>query len=207
MLPDPTLGVIAAFALVVVLLPLGVHIGVALGLGGLLGLYLGVGSSAALGQLTFVPYAISSQFVLAVIPLFILMGALAMNAGVATELYEMAYKWLSGLRGGLAMATTAGCAAFGGVTGSSVADSAVFARTALPEMVRLGYDKGLAAGCVAASGTLAVMIPPSIAAVVYGLVTDQSIGKVLIAGIIPGVLNAVVFMAGIYIRARLNPRL
>lgn len=207
MFPDPTLGAIAAFALVAVLFPLGVHIGVALGLAGILGLYLGVGSNAALGQLTFIPYAITSQFVLAVIPLFILMGALAMIAGVATELYEMAYDWLSGLPGGLAMATTAGCAAFGGVTGSSVADSAVFSRTALPEMVRLGYDKRLAAGCVASAGTLAVMIPPSIAAVVYGLVTDQSIGKVLIAGIIPGVLNALIFMVGIYIRARLNPAL
>ena len=203
--PDPVLGAIGAFGLLVVLLPLGVHIGVALGLTGLLGLFLGAGSVAALGQLTFIPYAITSQFVLAVIPLFILMGALATMAGVTTELYTAAQNWLSGVRGGVAMATTVGSAAFGAATGSSVVNSAVFSRIALPEMVRLGYDKRLAAGCVAASGTLAVMIPPSIAAVVFGLVTDQSIGKLLIAGFIPGVLSASLYMAGIHIRARLNP--
>jgi len=136
-----------------------------------------------------------------------LMGALFSRAGYTGELYRAAYSWLGGLRGGLAMATTAGCAAMGAITGSSVANAAVFTKIAVPEMVRGGYDKRLAAACVAASGTLASLIPPSILAVVYGIVTETSVGKVLIAGFIPGIVSALVYMLGIYIRVRLNPRL
>jgi tripartite ATP-independent transporter DctM subunit len=105
------------------------------------------------------------------------------------------------------MATTAGCAAMGAITGSSVANAALFTKIAVPEMVTNGYDKRLATACVAASGTLATLIPPSILAVVYGIVTETSVGKVLIAGFVPGVVSAAIYMGGIYVRVRLDPRL
>ncbi len=185
----------------------GVHIGVALGLGGLLGMYLAIGPEAALGQLATVPFSTTNSFTLAVIPLFILMGSLATQAGLTTDLYRAAHDWLGRLRGGLAMATTLASAAFGAACGSTVVNAAVFTRMALPEMSRFGYDKRLSAGCIAASGTLASLIPPSILMVIYGVITEQSIARLLIAGLIPGILSAAIYMAGIYIRVRRNPAL
>lgn len=204
---DPALTALLITGLLLLLLAGGVHIGVALGAAGFLGLLLTLGERAAFGQLKTIPFSVVATFTLGVIPMFILMGALFSRAGYTGELYRAAYSWLGGLRGGLAMATTAGCAAMGAITGSSVANAAVFTKIAVPEMVRGGYDKRLAAACVAASGTLASLIPPSILAVVYGIVTETSVGKVLIAGFIPGIVSALVYMLGIYIRVRLNPRL
>lgn len=188
-------------------LAMGVHIGVALGLGGLLGMYLAIGPDAALGQLATVPFSTTNSFTLAVIPLFILMGSLATQAALTTDLYRAAFNWMGRLPGGLAMATTLASAAFGAACGSSVVNAAVFTRMALPEMTKFGYDKRLSAGCIAASGTLASLIPPSILMVVYGVITEQSIGKLLIAGLLPGVMSAGIYMVGIYIRARRNPEI
>ncbi len=193
--------------LLFVALAAGVHIGVALGLGGLLGMYLAIGPDAALGQIATIPFSTTNSFTLAVIPLFILMGSLATQAALTTDLYRAAYNWLGRLPGGLAMATTLASAAFGAACGSTVVNAAVFTRIALPEMTRFGYDKRLSAGCVAASGTLASLIPPSILMVVYAVITEQSVGKLLIAGFLPGVLSAAIYMLGIYVRARRNPEL
>jgi len=204
---DPGLTGLIVAMLLLGALAAGVHIGVALGLGGLLGMYLAIGPDAALGQLATVPFSTTNSFTLAVIPLFILMGALATNAAITTDLYRVAYNWLGHLPGGLAIATTLGCAAFGAACGSSVVNAAVFTRMALPEMAKFGYSKRLAAGCIAASGTLASLIPPSILMVIYGIVTEQSIGKLLIAGFLPGVFSAIIYMIGIYIRVRRNPQL
>lgn len=204
---DPGLTGIIVTVLLLGALAAGVHIGVALGLGGLLGMYLAVGPEAALGQLATAPFSTTNSFTLAVIPLFILMGALATNAGITTDLYRAAHNWLGHLPGGLAIATTLASAAFGAACGSTVVNAAVFTRMALPEMSRFGYSKRLAAGCIAASGTLASLIPPSILMVIYAIVTEQSIGKLLIAGFLPGVLSAVIYMVGIYIRVRRNPGL
>ena len=206
MLEPGITGIIVA-GLLLVFLAAGIHIGVALGLSGLLGMFLAIGPQAALGQLATVPFSTTNSFTLAVIPLFILMGSLATQAGLTTDLYRVAFNWLGRLRGGLAMATVVASAAFGAACGSTVVSAAVFTRIALPEMTKYGYSKRLGAGCIAASGTLASLIPPSILMVIYGIVTEQSIGRLLIAGFIPGIFSASIYMAGIYVRVRLNPEI
>jgi len=206
MLDPGTAGAIVAIVLAF-MLAVGVHIGVALGLGGLLGMFLSIGAPAALGQLATVPFSTTNSFTLAVIPLFILMGSLATQAAITSDLYRAAYCWLGRLRGGLAMATTLASAAFGAASGSTVVNAAVFTRMALPEMTKFGYDKRLSAGCIAASGTLASLIPPSILMVVYAVITDQSIARLLMAGLLPGLLSAAMFMLGIYVMVRRKPSL
>ncbi len=204
---DPATAGIIVMVVMVLMLGIGVHIGVSLGLGGLLGIYLTIGPDAAWAQLATVPFSTTNSFTLAVIPLFILMGALATQAGLTTDLYRAAYNWFGHLRGGLAMATTIASAAFGAASGSTVVNAAVFTRMALPEMARFGYDKRLSAGCIAASGTLASLIPPSILMVIYAIITEQSIALLLVAGLLPGLLSAAIYMIGIYVRVRRNPAL
>ena len=193
--------------LLIVWLALGVHIGVALGLAGFLGIYLTVGPDAATAQLAAIPFSTTNSFTLAVIPLFILMGSFATVAGIVSELFRTAYLWLGALRGGLAMATVMSSAAFGAASGSTIVNAAVFTRMAMPEMTRFGYDVRLSAGCIAAAGTLAALIPPSILMVIYGVITEQSIGKLLIAGIVPGIVTAFLYCGGIYVLARWRPDL
>jgi C4-dicarboxylate transporter, DctM subunit len=199
-------GVIVV-GLLLVWLALGVHIGVALGLAGFIGIYLSVGPDAALAQLATIPFSTTNSFTLAVIPLFILMGSLATVAALTTDLFRTAYLWLGQLRGGLAMATVMSSAAFGAASGSTIVNAAVFTKMAMPEMTRFGYDVRLSSGSIAAAGTLAALIPPSILMVIYGVITEQSIGRLLIAGIVPGVLTAVIYCAGIYVIARWRPAL
>jgi tripartite ATP-independent transporter DctM subunit len=188
-------------------LALGAHIGVALGLSGFLGIYLTVGPDAAFAQLSAVPFSTTNSFALAVIPLFILMGSFATVAAITTDLFRAAYVWLGGLRGGLAMATVLSSASFGAASGSTIVNAAVFTKMAMPEMTRFGYDVRLSAGCIAAAGTLAALIPPSILMVIYAVITEQSIGKLLIAGIVPGILTALIYCGGIYLVARFRPDL
>jgi tripartite ATP-independent transporter DctM subunit len=135
------------------------------------------------------------------------MGSLATQARLTTDLYTAAHNWLGRLPGGLAMATTVASAAFGAACGSTVVNAAVFTRIAMPEMTRYGYDKRLSAGCIAASGTLASLIPPSILMVIYAIITEQSVATLMVAGLIPGILSAAIYMGGIYVRVRLNPRI
>ena len=186
-------------------LALGVHIGVALGFAGFIGIYLTVGPDAALAQIATIPFGTTNSFALAVIPLFILMGSFATVAGITTDLFRAAYVWIGNLRGGLAMATVLSSAAFGAASGSTIVNAAVFTRMAMPEMTRFGYDVRLSAGCIAAAGTLAALIPPSILMVIYAVITEQSIGKLLIAGIVPGILTALIYCGGIYVIARWRP--
>ncbi len=206
LLSPETTGIIVV-SLLVVWMVLGVHIGVALGLAGFLGIYLSVGPDAAFAQIAAVPFGTINSFSLAVIPLFILMGSFATASGITTELFRMAYVWIGGLRGGLAMATVMSSAAFGAASGSTIVNAAVFTRMAMPEMARFGYDIRLNAGCIAAAGTLAALIPPSILMVIYAVITEQSIGKLLIAGVVPGILTALIYCGGIYILARVRPDL
>lgn len=194
-------------SLLLVWMALGAHIGVALGLAGFVGIYLSVGPDAAFAQIAAVPFGTINSFSLAVIPLFILMGSFATVSGITTELFRMAYVWIGGLRGGLAMATVMSSAAFGAASGSTIVNAAVFTKMAMPEMARFGYDIRLNAGCIAAAGTLAALIPPSILMVIYAVITEQSIGKLLIAGIVPGILTAFIYCGGIYILARVRPDL
>ncbi|MDH3667747.1 MAG: TRAP transporter large permease [Paracoccaceae bacterium] len=206
MLDPGTTGVIV-LAMMGFMLAMGVHIGVALGLGGLTGMYLTIGPNAAWAQLATLPFSTTNNFDLAVIPLFILMGALATQAGLTTDLYKAAHDWLGRFRGGLAMATTVASAAFGAACGSTIVNAAVFTKMAMPEMTKFGYDKRLSAGCIAASGTLASLIPPSILMVIYAVITEQSVAPLLVAGLIPGLLSAAIYLGGIHVRARRNPEI
>ena len=204
LLPPEVAGSIVV-GLLLLWLALGVHIGVALGLAGFIGIYLTVGPDAALAQIATIPFTTTNSFALAVIPLFILMGSFATVAAITTDLFRAAYVWIGNLRGGLAMATVLSSAAFGAASGSTIVNAAVFTRMAMPEMTRFGYDVRLSAGCIAAAGTLAALIPPSILMVVYAVITEQSIGKLLIAGIVPGALTALIYCGGIYALARWRP--
>ena len=204
LLESSTTGIIVLLTLFG-MLGLGVHIGVSLGLCGILGTYLAIGPDAAWAHLATIPFSTTNSFTLAVIPLFILMGSLATQAGLTTDLYRAAYNWLGRLPGGLAMATTLASAAFGAASGSTVVNAAVFTKIALPEMTSFGYDKRLSAGCIAASGTLASLIPPSIIMVIYAILTEQSVALLLMAGLVPGLLSAAMYMGGIFAIAKLRP--
>lgn len=202
---EPSHTAILVIVMVFGLLGFGVHIGVAMGLSGFLGLYLAMGEHAALAQIGSTPFSVVNSFTLAVIPMFILMGSLATQARLTTDLYAAAYNWFSKLPGGLAMTTTIASAAFGAASGSTLVNAAVFTKMAMPEMTAAGYDKRLSSGTIASAGVLAAMIPPSVLMVIYAIATEQSVGKMLIAGIIPGVMTAFIFLIGIYVWAKIKP--
>ena len=142
-----------------------------------------------------------------VIPLFILMGQIAFNSGIARRLFDAAYKFIGHVPGGLAMATVAGATAFKSICGSSPATAATFASVAVPEMDRYGYDRRLSTGVVASVGTLGILLPPSVTLIVFGIITDQSIGRLFLAGICPGLMIAALFLCVIYGWCRINPAL
>jgi len=153
------------------------------------------------------PYSDIAFYPITVIPLFILMGAMVSNTGVSSDLYNTAHKLVGQLRGGLAMATVGACAGFAAICGSSEATAATMGKVALPEMKRLNYDEKLATGSIAAGGTMGILIPPSMGFILYGILCDVPIGKLFMAGIIPGVLEAVFYIATVWFICRLNPRL
>lgn len=202
---DPFIVGLVAFTAMTVLLVVGVPVGVALGTVGFAGLWLRGGWSTALGFIQTVPYALVADYAFAVMPMFILMGNLAVTAGLPEEVYDASYKWLGRMKGGFYLTTIAGQALMGGISGSTVVDSTVFTRTALPQMLRYGYPRSYSAACIAATGSFAAMIPPSITMVIYGIITETSIGKILIAGILPGVLAAVVYALAVIAAVRVRP--
>ena len=199
-----TIGYIG-IGLLIVLLFSGIHIGVVMGVIGFLGIACISGWAAGLIVLKTVPFTTFANYSMSVVPLFILMGGFCFYAGISKELYDTVHKWLGHLRGGLAMATVGACAAFAAVSGSSLATAATMGTVALPEMRRYKYDPALAAGCIAAGGSIGILIPPSVPLIIYGILANQSIGKLFIAGIIPGVLEAIFYIITIYILCRLNP--
>lgn len=196
-------GVIGVVLLILIIFT-GMPIAFAMSLVGLLAFAYLTTPEAALGSFGTALYNYSANFTMTVIPLFVLMGELAFRAGLTKELYDTAYKWLGHLPGGLAMATIAGCAGFSSICGSTIATAATMGVVALPEMKRYKYDSALATGCVAAGGSLGIMIPPSGGFVVYGIITNTSIAKLFISGILPGILLATLFMIAIYIMCRRN---
>jgi len=175
---------------IMVLLAARVPIAFALGSVSLVGIMIVRNERAAFAMLGSLPHEFSSSWELSAIPMFLLMGTIAYKTGLTSSLYAAARVWLNSLPGGLAVATNFTAAGFAAASGSSVATSAAVGRLAIPEMLRYGYDKSLATGTVAASGTLGALIPPSIAFVIYGFFTEQSVGRLLIAGIVPGLMTA-----------------
>ena len=145
------------------------------------------------------------SYSLTVVPLFILMGQLAFHAGIAKRLYDTAHRFVGHIAGGLAIATVAGCTVFGAICGSATATAATFAAVSIPEMDRFGYSRKFSAGLVAIAGTLGIMIPPSVPMIIFGILTQQSIGKLFVAGILPGVVIALLFIILIVGRCRINP--
>jgi tripartite ATP-independent transporter DctM subunit len=154
-----------------------------------------------------IPYGTSSFYTFSVIPLFVLMGQFAFYSGMSKDIYSAVHKWMGHLPGGLGMATIAGCAGFAAISGSSLATAATMGTVALPEMRKYNYDMGLATGSIAAGGTLGILIPPSIGFVIYGILTEESIGRLLLAGILPGLLLAGLYMLSIYILCKRKPKL
>lgn len=188
-----------------VLLAIGTPVGFAMAAAGALGLVLTGGADALFGVLQTTPLSVVSSYELITIPMFILMAEFVLLSGVADDLFRATAAWVGNIRGGLGMATALAGAGFGAICGTSTASAATLSATSLPAMLKHGYEPQLAAGVVAISGTLAMLIPPSIAMVVYGLIADVNIGKLLIGGVIPGLLVMLVIMATVWFLAWRDP--
>ena len=202
---DPTtLGLIGIVVLIVLLFS-RMPVGFVMALVGFVGFSYMVNLEAGLSLLAKDIFAIFGSYSLTVVPLFILMGQVAFHAGISRRLYDTAYTFFGHYPGGLAMATVGACAGFAAICGSTNASAATMATVALPEMKRFRYDSRLATGTVAAGGSLGILIPPSVIFIIYGIMTEQSIGKLFIAGIIPGLILAGLFCLTIYIWAKVNP--
>jgi C4-dicarboxylate transporter DctM subunit len=201
-----TTGIIGIIILVLLLYS-KMPVGFAMGFLGLMGFSCVVSFEAGFNLLARDVWDVFSSYNLTVIPLFVFMGQIAFHAGISRRLYDSAYVFFGHRRGGLAMTTVGACAGFSAICGSTNATAATMATVTLPEMKRYGYDMGLATGTVAAAGSLGILIPPSVIFIVYGILTEQSIGKLFAAGILPGILLCFLFLMSIYLRVLKNPSL
>jgi tripartite ATP-independent transporter DctM subunit len=201
-----TIGVIGIIVLLILLFS-NMPVGFVMAMIGFLGFAYLKGWGPGFSVLTKDFFQMFSAHSLTVIPLFMFMGQISFYSGISRRLYDSAYVLMGARKGGLAMATVAACAGFAAISGSTNATAATMATVTLPEMKRFGYDMGLATGAVAAAGSLGILIPPSTLFIVYGILTEQSIGKLFVAGILPGLLLASLFMLAIYLQVRHNPAL
>jgi len=195
---EPIVVVIVCIVVMLVLMSIGVPIYCCLGLTGFIGTAMLGGIDVALAQFKNFPYMRAADYIMMVVPMFVLMGYIAYAAGLSRDAYTIADKWLSKLPAGLAMATVMGSAMFGACCGSSVACAATMGKVAIPEMERAGYNAKVSAGTVAAGGLLGIMIPPSTILVFYASLAEVSVGKMLIAGVIPGIITALIYCVGLY---------
>ncbi|MBN9528873.1 MAG: TRAP transporter large permease subunit [Alphaproteobacteria bacterium] len=196
------IGLLVLFAL----LAIGTPVGFAMAGAGALGLWLIGGPSVVLGVFQTAPFSGVSSYELITIPMFLLMAELVLLSGVVDGLFRAAAAWVGGVRGGLGMATAIAGAGFGAICGTSTASAATLSATSLPAMLKQGYERRMAAGVVAISGTLAMLIPPSVALVIYGLLAEVNIGKLLIGGLIPGLLVTLTIMATVWFLVWQDPR-
>ena len=202
---SPTLIGIIGIALMLVLFMTRMPVAYVMALVGYVGFSVMISPKGGLNLLSRNIYEAFSSYGLTTIPLFVLMGQLAFNAGISRKLYDTAYKFLGSTRGGLAMATVAACTAFGAVCGSSPATAATMATVGMPEMKRYNYADELSAGSVAAGGGLGMIMPPSVVLIIYGVLTEQSIGALFVAGILPAIVMTILFIIAIYIHCRIAP--
>ncbi len=202
---EPEIVGLIGTVIFLILVIIGVWVGFAAATVGLVGIALLKSWDTAGGVAGFLPYTVTASFSLSVIPMFIIMGFFAHYGGVTRDLFHTARQWFGHLPGGLAIATIFGSAGFGACCGSSNAAAAVMGKVAIPEMKRYNYDLKLASGAAASAGTLAVMIPPSVNMVIYGVLTEQSVGKLFIAGIFPGIIEAALFSIMVYAWCRFRP--
>lgn len=204
---DPfQVGIVSVIGLII-LLGCGVPVAVSLGICGFFGLSFAVGINFALSVAQTLPYSVVANYSWAVLPLFVLMGTLAASAGLTMDLFKAANMWLSRLRGGLYLTVIVGSAGFAAASGSTVVNSVVFTRLALPEMLKYKYSRSISLGCICAAGTFAAMIPPSLTMVIYAIITEQSIGKLLLAGVIPGIISAALYAVLILSLVKIKPSL
>jgi tripartite ATP-independent transporter DctM subunit len=201
-----TLGLLSLAGLTVLLFS-GMRIAFATALCGFIGLWAMRGYVPAASLASMVPFGSLESYTFLVLPLFIMMGFFAYFAGITQDLYYTARQWFGHLPGGLAIATIFGSAGFAAACGASTASAAVMGKIALPELKKFGYDDKVSTGCVAAGGTMATMIPPSVLMVIYGFIAEESIGALLLAGILPGLLEAFSYSFMLWIRFKLNPSL
>ncbi len=187
------------------LLFMRVPIAFSLCIAGMVGIFSLDGWSIGMFSLGNYPFAFLKSWLLVAVPLFILMGYLASSAGVTAHAFDTAYRWFGQLPGGLAMASIAASGAFAATSGSSVATAGMMGAVAIPEMRKYGYDPKLSSAAVAAGGLLGILIPPSIVLVIYGFITKTSVAKLLLAGILPGILTILIYFAGIYVMVKRNP--
>lgn len=204
---EPLTAGLLMIVLLLVLLSIGLPIAFSLGISGVICIYMVTGWDTTYGFLSTTPFNTSASWLYVVLPLFILMGMLSYAAGINQDAFTIANYWVGRIKGGLAMATIIACSIFGATSGSSIAAAATMGKLAIPEMRRYKYSMEIAAGCVAGGGTLSVMIPPSGILVIYGIITEESIGKLLIAGLLPGLLSAFIYMVGIYIWCSIKPNI
>ncbi|MCX8156966.1 MAG: TRAP transporter large permease [Verrucomicrobiae bacterium] len=204
---SPTEISLLGIGLLLVLLISSMPVGLAMAVAGVVGFAVMTSPEAAMNMAAAEFFGTLSKYDLSTIPLFILMGQVAFHTGISQGLFHAAYRWLGHWRGGLAMSTVGACAAFGAICGSGPATAATMAAVALPEMRRYKYSMELATGCVAAGGSLGMMIPPSIVFIVYAILTQQSIGKLFIAGVAPGIVTAILFCVAISLVCRHRPEM
>ncbi len=204
---DPVLIGYLGVGLLFVLLAIGIPVGVAMAFIGISGMLLGVGELFTWGQLKVLPFWVVNNYAFAVLPMFVLMGILAESSGITRDVFYSTNLWLRRFRGGLYQAVIVGSAVFAAISGSTIVNAVVFTRIAFPEMMKLGYSKSLSIGAIAGSGSFAAMIPPSITMVIYAIITEQSVGQLLIAGVIPGILTAAIYLVGVYVFVRIRPAL
>ncbi|MBN1102426.1 MAG: TRAP transporter large permease [Deltaproteobacteria bacterium] len=201
-----TIGILG-IVLLFLLLASRMQIGFAFAVVGFLGFAVLTSLKPSFSLMGLEPFKISASYGFTVIPLFVLMGQFANHSNMGTEAYRTAHRWIGFLPGGLAMATIGACACFAAISGSSLASAATLGMVAIPEMKRFKYSPALATGSVAAGGTLGILIPPSTVMIIYGILTEQPIGTLFIAGVLPGLVLTLLFMLAIYIQARLSPEI
>lgn len=204
---DPLLVGLFGIVLLLVLIAIRFPIGIAMGLVGFLGVLAIIGAQPAIGVAKAVPYELVGDWNLSAVPMFLLMGYFASAAGLTRGLFRAARIFLGKIPGGLASATVIASALFASASGSSVATAAAFSRIAVPEMLKARYAPSLATACVASAGTLGSLIPPSVLLIIYGLITDLSIGTLFVAAVVPGILSAIVYIGMITVRCKLKPEL
>ena len=195
-----------AFAVMLGLTFLRLPIAFSMAIVGFLGYTYMVNATAALSMVGSVAFETGMSYTLSIVPLFILMGNLVTKAGLSSELYRVSYAFLGHRRGGLAMATILACGGFGAVCGSSLATAATMSKVAMPSMRKYGYSDALAAGSIAAGGTLGILIPPSVVMVIYGILTETNIGKLFIAGILPGLVAIACYLAAVAVTVRMDAK-
>lgn len=202
---SPEIIGLIGIVIMLALLTTGMWIGLLMGIVGFLGVLYIRGNEQALMMAGSIPYQNVAFYTISVVPMFVLMGLIVSQSGIGSDLYYSAHKFVGHVRGGLAASTVFACAILAAITGNGYAGIVVMSKVALPEMRKYGYDESLATGTIISSSTMGILIPPSVAFVMYGILTEQPIGKLFMAGIIPGVLQALFYLAMIYTICRFNP--